>query len=226
MIHHQVDQATPEWKALRAGIPTASLFHRILMPKTLKLSAQADDYMNWLLAEWVLGKPLDSIQTEWMENGTNMEPEAAFSYAFERNCEPELAGFFTTDDGLIGASPDRLIGSDGLLEIKCPAPQTHVAYMRGNGVDEKYISQLQGQMWVCERAWVDIQSYAPGFPTVIVRIPRDENYIAILSKTVRAFAARMVEERADFTERFGNFAPARKLTLDDVEFIDGQCVEG
>ena len=207
MIHHKVTQGTDAWLNLRAGIPTASSFHRIITPKTLKLSAQADDYMNWLLAEWILGMPIEGPQTEWMERGQQMEDEAVKFYALERDAEPKGAGFFTTDDGMIGASPDRLVGEDGLLEIKCPAPQTHVAYMRGHGVDEKYVTQLQGQLWVSERAWVDIQSYAPGFPTVIVRVERDEQYIAALSKQVRIFADAMVQARVNLTQKFGDFKP-------------------
>ena len=145
MIHHDVKQNSDRWHNLRLGIPTASEFHRIITPKTMKLSSQAEDYRDWLLAEWIYGAPLESPETSFMQRGSELEPEAVRSYEFERDCEVSEAGFFTTDDGMVGASPDRLVGSCGLLEIKCPAPQTHVGYMMSRAVDEKYMTQLQGQ---------------------------------------------------------------------------------
>lgn len=207
---HNVKQNTPEWLQLRLGIPTSSEFHKLLTPKG-KLSEQSQGYMHWLLAEWMLGVPLDSEQTQWMERGGEMEDQAVASYEFERDIATERVGFVTTDDRLIGSSPDRL-ASDGLLEIKCPLAHTHVGYMLNRAVDEKYKPQVQGQLYVCEREWVDLQSYYPGLPTVIIRVNRDEKYIENLDAVLKSFVEIMLEARLKLTQQYGPPSP-RKVEM-------------
>jgi hypothetical protein len=194
MIHHDVAQNSEEWHRLRLGIPTASEFKRIVTPKG-KLSAQSDGYMHRLLAEWAMGAPLIEEETQWMTRGTMMEPQAVAAYEFDTGRNAELAGFFTTDDGLVGCSPDRLIGDDGLLEIKCPSPQVHIGYMLQSDLKDEYWPQVQGQLWVTGRAWLDIQSYCPGLPNFITRVERDEKYIALLEMALKEFTDRMLDCR-------------------------------
>jgi len=186
MIRHNVEQGSPEWARLRAGIPTASQFNRIVTPGG-KPSVQADEYMRFLLAERLIGLPLDSPKTSWMQRGQEMEGEAVCFYEFTREIAVEPIGFVTTDDGKIGASPDRLIGDDGLLEIKCPSPEVHIGYMLWDRVDDKYKVQLQGQLYVSERSWVDICSYHPCLDSVIVRVKRDEEFIEKLAEELETF---------------------------------------
>lgn len=204
-IVHNCEQNSEEWHRLRLGIPTASCFHRIITPKTLKPSKQADDYLAWLLAEWIYGAPLDSVQTDYMQRGHDMEPAAVKSYEFETGRKTETVGFITTDDGMIGASPDRLVvGCKRLLEIKAPALQTHVAYMLHRDVDDDYRVQLQGQLWVSGDEGVDIQSYYPGLPSVIIPVERDPKYQDALSEALPGFVARLLQARADLEGRYGN----------------------
>jgi hypothetical protein len=203
--YHNVAQNTDEWLMLRLGIPTASGFDQIITPKTLRPSESSKRYMAFLLAEWIFNGPLETPETPWMERGKELEDEAVRAYAFETECEPEPAGFFTTDDGRIGASPDRIVPArNRLLEIKCVKPEIHVGYML-NGVDEKYMTQLQGQLWVCEYAAVDIQSYCPGFPTVVMSVFRNEDYIAKLSAAVRKFSDDLEAAKVTLQERYGDF---------------------
>lgn len=210
-----VQQNTPAWLQARLGIPTTSEFHKVLTP-TGKLSSQSCGYMHWLLAEWMLGVPLESDQTQWMERGGALEDQAVASYEFERDIVTERVGFVTTDDGMIGSSPDRLAG-DGLLEIKCPLAHTHVGYMLTRAIDEKYKPQVQGQLWVCEREWVDLQSYYPGLPTIIIRVNRDERYIAELSAALSSFVEVMLKSREEITQKYG--PPAQPKV--QAESVDG-----
>jgi hypothetical protein len=204
VIYHCA-QNSEEWYSRRLGIPTASEFARIVTP-TGKKSDQADAYMNRLIAEWALGTQLeDGVETQWMQHGHELEALAMRSYAFEMDAEPEEVGFITTDDGLIGASPDRLVGESGLLELKCPAPQTHIYYMRTRKLSLKYKPQTQGQLLVSGREWVDLQSFHPGLPTVIIRQHRDEEYITLLDAELRAFVDRLLEARAELEREYGNF---------------------
>ena len=73
MIILPVTQGSEQWKEARLGIPTASRFGSIITPKTMKPSSQADGYIAELVAEWILGQPLDGVQTEWMERGSVLE---------------------------------------------------------------------------------------------------------------------------------------------------------
>lgn len=223
MIVHDCRQDSPEWHRLRLGIPTASNFHRIITPKTMDVSKQAVSYLHWLLAEWILGEPLESPETQWMQRGAALEDQAVRSYCFEQNCEVQRVGFVTTDDGKAGCSPDRLIikeveGSKvdavfverGALEIKCPSPQVHVGNMLRKEIDDDHKAQVQGQMWIAELAWVDVESYCPGLPTVIVRANRDEKFIKALSDAVSSFNDIMLDLREKLSKEYGPFVREEK----------------
>lgn len=218
MIVHGVRQGSLEWDRLRLGIPTASNFHRVLTSKTMKVSQQAVGYMHWLLAEWILGQPLESAETQWMQRGAALEDQAVRSYCFEQNREVKPVGFITTDDGRAGCSPDRFVlgpryeagqvvlcHADGLLEIKCPSPQVHVGNMLRKEIDDDHKAQVQGQMWIVELDWVDVESYCPGLPTVIIRAHRDEKFIKALSEAVAAFNDTMFESRERLSKEYGPF---------------------
>lgn len=222
MVVHDVKQGSPDWDKLRLGIPTASNFHRIITPKTMKVSAQAVTYLHWLLAEWIIGEPLESPETQWMQRGAALEDQAVRSYCFEQNCEVKRVGFITTDDGKAGCSPDRLICRQemrseliqctrfGALEIKCPSPQVHVGNMLRKEIDDDHKAQVQGQMWIVELDWVDVESYCPGLPTVIVRAQRDEKFIKALSEAVSAFNDTMLEVRERLSKEYGPFVREEK----------------
>ena len=189
---HNVEQGTVGWLNVRLGIPTASCFEKIVTPGG-KLSTQSRKYMYWLLAEKVLNRSLESLEgLEWVERGKLLEPDAIRMYEFENDVTTQAVGFITTDDGLIGCSPDRLVGNDGMAEIKCPAPQTHVGYMiDGFGAD--YKPQVQGQLYVAEREWVDRYSYSPEMPPHRDRTYRDEPYIKFLSDALKDFNEQFAE---------------------------------
>lgn len=208
MIVHNVKQGTDAWIALRAGIPTTSCFDRIVTAGGKKgipsSSSQADSYMHHLLAERILGQAIDGFKSQWMERGSELEVRAVAAYELENECDTEKIGFVTTDDGLIGCSPDRFIvgQSRGQVEAKAPAPHTHVSYMlSATGAETEYKVQLQGQLWVCERDWVDIVSYHPDMPLALFRVNRDEEFIKELTVRVRAFSGKLEENAAKFAER-------------------------
>jgi hypothetical protein len=192
MIVHDCVQGTSEWLAVRAGIPTASAFDKILTPKG-KLSTQAEKYMHKLLAERLMGRPVTEAVSYWMGRGNQMEAEAVAYYESLRDLDTVRVGLITNDARTIGASPDRLVGDDGLLEIKVPAEHTHVAYLLTRAVDAEYWPQVQGQLWVTGRAWLDILSYHPEMPPALIRVARDAAYIGALSVAVEAFSAALEE---------------------------------
>ncbi len=205
MIHHAVDGQSADWFKLRLGVATASEFKRVVTP-TGKLSKQAVEYAYTLLAELKLGRPLDSVETQWMERGQELEDSAYSAYEFLRGVDTLPGGFITTDDGLIGCSPDRLVGDDGGLELKCTKPNTHMGYLLdpASMVQDK-TPQVQGCMYVTGRKWWDLMAYHPELPEVIVRVDRDEEYITLLDATLRAFVDQVQQLKAELIAKYGAF---------------------
>lgn len=220
---HTVEQGTVEWLALRLGIPTSSEFHRILTP-TGKLSAQSRRYAFYLVTERLLNRSLDSLQNlEWVERGKELEPEAARMYEFQNEVQTTPVGFITTDDGRIGCSPDRLInGQNAGLEIKCPAPHTHVEYMI-DGFGNDYRVQVQGQMLVAEFEWVDRWSFHPEMPPVLVRTHRDEAFIGLLRSSLEAFNDMKDEMLEDVKTRGFFMERAALLRPQDAEYAASEA---
>ena len=200
MIIHDVVQGTEEWQRLRMGIPTASNFDRIITP-TGRPSTAAENYMYELLAEILMGAPIVEVTTPMIDRGTDLEPEAVDYYEFEKDVETELIGFVTDNANTYGASPDRLVGDEGLLEVKCPSPHIQVGYLLYSTVARKYYPQLQGQLYVTERKWVDICSYYPGMPTCIIHVERDEVYIKLLAEGLQNFLRLLDENKQELITR-------------------------
>lgn len=193
IFYKDVIQGTPQWAELRCGVPTASNFSRIITPKGA-LSKQAEGYMHELLAERMSHIPTVPYTSHWMDRGSNLESEAVSFYEFQRDCETEKVGFVLNDEKTVGASPDRLVGSDGLLEIKCPSPGVHVSYLLKRAVDADYYPQVMGQLWICQKEWNDIMSYSPALPPALIRVERDEAFIEKLAAAVMAFVDELEKQ--------------------------------
>jgi hypothetical protein len=187
MIVHDMPQGSPEWFAVRRGIPTSSQFATIMAKGRTKgePSKTRKTYLYKLAGERLTGEPMDSFSNGHMERGHTMEPEARQFYAFLQDAEPQLVGFITS--GPKGCSPDSLIGADGMLEIKTKLPHLMLeAHERGEFPPE-HRAQCQGQLWIAEREWVDLICYWPRMKPLIVRAYRDDAFIAELSAEVDRF---------------------------------------
>lgn len=201
MIIHTVTQGTTEWSHLRAGIPTASAFDKIITPRTRKPSSQRTPYMHSLIAERLMGHPIDDFKSDWMARGKRLEEEAALYYESLNDVTTQVVGHVTNDTRTIGASPDRFVGDDGLLEIKVPKEHTHVGYLLTHEIDADYYPQVQGQMWICARAWADVLSYHPEMPPALIRVRRDEEFIGLLAKMLDDFVNELETKFATLTAR-------------------------
>ena len=198
MIVLPVKQGSIEWQNARLGIPTASQFGRILTRKTMKASASQNGYLCELVAERMLGVPVHEVSSAFMERGSELEAKAAEEYEMETGRTCEVVGFVMDDTMRYGASPDRLIGEDGGLEIKCLAVQNHVAALLGMKDDEHY-AQCQGNMLITGRRWWDLRFFNPALASVTVRVERDPDYIRVLDDALHVFCERVDEA----TERLG-----------------------
>lgn len=189
------EQGSDEWIYARLGIPSASMYGKIITTQG-KWSTQADTYINQLVAEKLTGEQTPFYQNEHMARGTELEPDARKMYEFIKDVEVQEVGFCLHDTLEAGASPDGLISEDGGLEIKCPAPATHVEYLRGGKLPSKYKQQVMGCLWITGREWWDFMSYHPSMKPLIVRVERDEDYIAELEACVSK-AVELIEENVE-----------------------------
>ena len=176
-------QLSPEWFELRRGRPTASQFDRIMTPKTMKLAAAHDDYINELIAETFHPGPLTDLAiapSRAMQRGTDCEPEARAFYAMQSGVDVVQVGLVETDDGRFACSPDGLVGDDGCLELKCPSGKVHVGYLRDWDLPAEYRCQVHGQLIVTGRDWVDFLSYYSGSPSqFLIRVVPDRFTVAL-----------------------------------------------
>lgn len=181
---YDFEQGTPEWLNSRLGCPSGSGFDK-LITATGKPSTQAEGYVNQLIAELLTGETTYVKKTEWMERGNELEPRARDYYELATGNTVVETGFCKHDKLECGISPDGVIGDNGLIEIKCPSPSVHVAYLRAGVLPTKYKQQIQGQMWLIDdREWCDFLSYHPSMPALLVRVERDEDYITLLQAEV------------------------------------------
>lgn len=187
-----MEQNTEEWLRARLGIPTSSCFSQMLAKGEGKVRRT---YMMKLLGERLTGEPADNYSNGHMERGHAMEEEARNIYALLTDAEPQRVGFIRNsgDYGEAGASPDSLIGADGLLEIKTKLAHLQCEVLLADRLPPEHTAQIQGQLWVAEREWVDFVSYWPKMPPFIKRINRDENYIRVLTGEVARFNDELAE---------------------------------
>ncbi len=210
MIILDCEQLSEEWFAARCGIPSASRFDKLITP-TGKPSTSATAYRRELLAEWVTGEKQQIKQSEWMIRGIEMEPEAREYYEFTTDTEVREVGLiFRDEDRLVSCSPDGLINADGRtsgrvgeggLEIKCPAPGTHVGYLIDNKLPTAYVPQVQGSMYVSGLDYWDFMSYCPGIDPVLIRVERDTAWLAKFAPILDSFIEKMLKERQILIER-------------------------
>lgn len=186
------DQGSPEWFKARAGLPTASEFATVMASgKAGAESKTRRTYLLKLAGEIVTGEPAESYTNVHMERGRLMEAEARERYAFDHDVIPEQVGFIV--NGQKGCSPDSLIGTDGMLEIKTKLPHLLIECIIRDEPAPEHKAQCQGALWVAEREWIDLKVYWPGLPRVEHRAYRDEPYLAKLSAAVDAFNAELAE---------------------------------
>lgn len=176
---YNFEQNSPEWEDAHRGVITASCFDKVITAKTEVRSKTCDEIEDGIVAEILTKQANDGFGGNMhTRRGHQLEPEASKFYEFENDVKVELVGFVTNDEGTLGASPDRLVGSDGLLEIKCPCAKTQVKnIVNPDDLVQSHKQQLQGQLLITGRKWVDILSYHPIVGSTTIRVERDEEYI-------------------------------------------------
>lgn len=186
-----VEQEGDDWLAKRAGKFTASRADKLMAKlRDGKPAASRGELLATLAVERLTGQCVQTYQNAAMARGQELEAEARDAYSFHAGVAVDEAGFIPMDAlPNTGCSPDGLVGADGMLEIKCPAnPEKHIEALRRGAHAAEYRWQLQHQLMVTGRQWVDAVSYDPRFPDglqlAIKRVMRDEAAIAELRDAI------------------------------------------
>jgi putative phage-type endonuclease len=205
-----MEQRSPEWHAALAGSLGASSVPEALAKTKTGWGAGRQNTMARLIVERMTRQRQEGYVTAAMQNGIDTEEEGRLAYQFQNDCDVSQIPFERHPTiSWSHASPDGLIGSDGLVEIKCPQTAAHLEQLLGGGpaIPAKYITQMQWQMACTGRAWCDFVSYSTVYPEhmrlFIHRVPRDDKHIAELEAAVRQFLSELDEKVAALNERFG-----------------------
>lgn len=206
-----IEQGTPEWHQQRLGKVTASRIADLTAKTKTGWSTSRANYMAELICERLTGVPTESYTSAAMQWGTEQEPHARAAYEFMQDCTVDPCGFIEHPSiAMTGASPDGLVGTDGLVEIKCPITATHIETLSGGTVPGKYLAQIQWQLACTGRQWCDWVSFDPRMPAAmqlfVQRIERDVKAIAEAEKAVTDFLAELDGKIAALTARYGEAA--------------------
>lgn len=199
-------QEGADWMAQRAGNFTASRSADLMAKTRSGPSASRANLLALLAVERLTGECVQTYQNGAMARGIELEAEARDAYSFERGVAVTESGYVASPDmARTGCSPDGLLGDDGLLEIKCPASmQKHLEALRTGAHAVEYRWQLQHQLMVTGRAWVDVVSFDPRFPDglqlAVTRVERDEKAIAELRKEIETADAEVVAMVAELQQ--------------------------
>lgn len=193
MIISKHPQGSPEWLQERAGIPTSSSFDMIVTTQG-KPSKQREKYLYTLVAERIAGVKMDHYQSAAMARGIELETEARAMYELITGNEvQEVGACFPDKRKLWASSPDGLIGSDGVLEIKCPLAHTHVGYLLNKSLPTPYFVQVQGEILVTGRKYADFVSEYPGLPQLCIRVEPDKGFHKALQVELEIFCKELDE---------------------------------
>jgi putative phage-type endonuclease len=205
-------QGSDEWKEARLGKVTASKISDVMAQgRSGQPSATRATYMGQLIAERLTGVTAESFKSEAMEWGNETEAQARNAYAFMRDVDVEEVGFIDHPSiADTGASPDGLVGHDGLAEIKCPNTATHIKTLLSGVAPAQYIKQMQWQMACTGRKWCDFISYDPRLPEhmqmFVVRVERDNELINSMETEVLNFLNEVTATIEQLNQKTGRAA--------------------
>jgi len=183
------EQGTEDWHSLRYGWTTASKFKDAMAGGAGKTRKS---YMYQLAAEAITGQREEGFTSQYIEWGNETEPQARAMYELVNGVDVEEVAFIRLDGHKIGCSPDGLVGTDGLVEFKCPKTTTQIETYLSGKMPAIHKAQVQGQMWISEREWCDFVSFDPRIDGEAsffkIRVTRDDEYIKDLEEKIFKFA--------------------------------------
>lgn len=206
-----MEQRSAEWYAARCGSLGASQLNEALATTKNGWGASRENLKNRIIAERLTGSPTETFQNAAMIWGVETEDQARKAYESETGTFVEEMGIaFHPDLKHTHASPDGLVGEDGLIEIKCPNTTTHIETLKAQKVPSKYMNQMLWQMRCVDRQWCDYVSFDPRLPAhlqlFVKRVERDDAAIAELEAKVAEFLDEVQGEIDELNRRFSDDA--------------------
>lgn len=197
-----IEQGTEAWRQERCGRATASAFADILAKGKGDTRAA---YMRRIVAERLMGRPLDTFKNAHMDRGHEQEPAARLAYEVATGNVVELAPFIKHPRLMTGCSPDGLVDDDGGTEIKSVIPTVQIATIQSGHYPLEHKPQIQGNLWITGRRWWDFISYSPDLPEhlqlYVYRVLPDPAYIETLALEVARFLKETDDLYLSLTER-------------------------
>jgi putative phage-type endonuclease len=189
-----MEQRSEEWFQARLGKVTASRVADVLAKIKSGESASRRNYKIQLVSERLTGEKQETYINQAMQDGIDREAFARDRYV-QQFGEVEEVGFIKHPTLEAGASPDGMVGEDGILEIKCPMGSTHTETLMTQDVPSRYVPQIQFQLLVTGRKWCDFVSYNPMFPehlqVFVKRVEADPVYQKELESEVKQFLSEV-----------------------------------
>lgn len=180
MIVYNSPQGSDEWKREKAGHFSGSKANDLLMKSSM---AGHQNLIYQIAYERMTGEPIETYQSQAMKDGVENEPIARESYELETYNKVHEVGFIEINSW-IGVSLDGIIGEDGAIEIKCPQWNTQMSYLESQEIPKNYYNQMQFQLYVSGRKWVDFYSWHPKLPSFLKRVERDEEKIKEIQEAI------------------------------------------
>lgn len=206
----EVEQRTPEWFAARAGKLTGSRASDMLAKIKTGEAAGRRDLRTQLALETITRRPLDGdgYCSKEMQRGIDLDPAALAIYEALSGNVVRKTGFIVHDDLPVGCSVDGDVDAfTGILELKCPKPATHLAYLKGGVLPPEYVGQVTHNLWVSGAEWCDFASFDDRFPDelqmFLIRVKRTDLDLAAYAKTVSAFLKEIADEIATIRQLIG-----------------------
>jgi hypothetical protein len=196
----EAEQRSPEWFAARLGRLTGSRAGDMLATIKSGEAAARRDLRMQLVCERLTGQLQEDVFINAaMQRGIDCEPLAFAAYEARTGQMVQRTGFLAHSEHLAGCSLDGHVGEfDGLIELKCPKSATHLKYLRAGVVPAEHVPQITHNLWITGAAWCDFVSYDDRFPEAlglfVVRVPRDEQAIAVYEAFALAFLAEVERE--------------------------------
>jgi len=133
----------------------------------------------------------DLSEIDHIQHGLEFEPVAIEAYELEHMASVHGAQeWIGSECGRFGCTPDGLVGTDGMIEVKCPKPHNHLDNVLTQAQLSMYNPQMQFSMWVTGRIWCDWISFDPtapeGLQLYVQRVQRDDDMIVQLAERSEA----------------------------------------
>jgi len=198
-IYEDIKQGTEEWFEVKKGKLTAS-HATAIMANGKGLKSLVEEIITDLYSSDNYPEFTNRLDNRHITRGNEFESKARTIYELETGNKVKQIGFVELDE-YVGASPDGLVGDDGLLEIKNPANKEFMRLALTGKIDSNHLNQMQMQMYVTGREWCHYFVFNPNYEPcfILKKVKADKNEFIRLAQGLEA-GKKMIKEIRSFTD--------------------------